>query len=117
MTTEPTDIRQLDDILREIARETLDIETLDTRDSDRLDFHELPVWMLRDSLEAAYEAGRAAGDDELTDALDFLLQQTVDMDLAHGIELTEGEREAREQAIAAIARATGNPNRPSPSDT
>ena len=43
---------------------------------------------------------------DLLDALEYLLQQTVDMDLAHGIELTEGEQEAREKAIAAIAQAT-----------
>ena len=32
---------------------------------------------------------------ELIDALDYLLAQTVDMDLNYGIELTEGEEEAR----------------------
>lgn len=41
----------------------------------------------------------------LLDALDELLRQTVDMDLAHGIALTEGERRARQKAIAAIAEA------------
>jgi hypothetical protein len=43
----------------------------------------------------------------LLDALEYLLEQTVDMDLAHGIELTEGENEARDKAIAAIAQAYG----------
>jgi hypothetical protein len=28
---------------------------------DRLDFHELSVWEIRDALEAAYNAGRKAG--------------------------------------------------------
>ena len=41
---------------------------------------------------------------ELLEALDFLLKQTVDSDLEYGIELTEGEREAHENALAAIAR-------------
>lgn len=41
-----------------IAREILDLETLETRSSDRLDFHELAVWEIREALEAAYNAGR-----------------------------------------------------------
>ena len=44
---------------------------------------------------------------ELLAALEYLLEQTVDMDLKHGIELTEGEREARTMALNAIAKAKG----------
>lgn len=44
---------------------------------------------------------------ELLSALDELLTQTVDMDLAYGIELTEGEQEAREHALSAIEKACG----------
>jgi hypothetical protein len=47
------------DIAR-IARETLRLETLETRNSDSLDFHDLATWAIREALEAAYEAGRAA---------------------------------------------------------
>lgn len=36
-------------------------------------------------------------------ALDCLLEQTVDQDLAHGISLTEGQQHAREQALAIFA--------------
>jgi len=36
------------------------IETLETRQSDSLDFHDLAVWQVRGMLEKAYEAGRAA---------------------------------------------------------
>ncbi|XHR27629.1 MAG: DUF6900 domain-containing protein [Chthoniobacteraceae bacterium] len=43
-----------------IAKEILNIETLETRNSDGLDFHEVSVWEIRDALEAAYEAGRKA---------------------------------------------------------
>jgi hypothetical protein len=43
---------------------------------------------------------------DLLEALNYLLEQTVDMDLAHSIELTEGEQEARKQALAAIAKAS-----------
>ena len=37
------------------------IETLETRNSDGLDFHDVAVWAIRNALEAAYEAGRVAG--------------------------------------------------------
>lgn len=43
---------------------------------------------------------------ELLEALEYLLEQTVDMDLNYGIALSEGEEEARTQALAAIAKAT-----------
>lgn len=42
---------------------------------------------------------------ELIDSLDYLLQQTIDMDLKYGITLSEGEEEARAKALAAIASA------------
>lgn len=45
---------------------------------------------------------------DLLEALDYLLAQTVDQDLEYGIALTEGELEAREKALAAIANATGS---------
>jgi len=47
-----------DNAAREIARDVLEIETLDERKSDRLDFHEVSVWQLRAALNAAYAAGR-----------------------------------------------------------
>jgi hypothetical protein len=43
--------------LARIARAMLGIETLETRSSDRLDFHEVSVASLRAALEAAYHAG------------------------------------------------------------
>lgn len=47
-----------DTTLAAIAAEALNIPTLDTRRSDRLDFHEVAVWSLREAFERAYEAGR-----------------------------------------------------------
>ena len=47
--------------IAKIAREILDLETLETRKSDSLDFHDLAVWQIRDALSAAYNAGREAG--------------------------------------------------------
>ncbi|MDH2240296.1 hypothetical protein N5K27_28800 [Pigmentiphaga sp. GD03639] len=43
--------------IAEIARVHLDIETLEARKRDRLDFHNLAVWSVRAALEAAYLAG------------------------------------------------------------
>jgi len=36
------------------------VETLETRKSDRLDFHDLAVWNLSRALDAAYDAGARA---------------------------------------------------------
>ena len=37
------------------------VETLETRNRDRLDFHDVAVWSIRAALEEAFEAGcRAA---------------------------------------------------------
>jgi hypothetical protein len=47
-------------IIQKIAREHLSIETLEERNLDRLDFHEVSVWAVKEALEAAYEAGRNA---------------------------------------------------------
>lgn len=46
--------------LQQIAQEILSIETLETRRADVLDFYDLPVWLIKRALEAAYQAGRAA---------------------------------------------------------
>ncbi len=52
----------LDDLFTQIAQRHLCIETLQTRHSDSLDFHDVSVWSLRDALEAAFNAGlQAAG--------------------------------------------------------
>lgn len=45
---------------------------------------------------------------ELLEALDYLLEQTVDMDSKYGIGLSEGEEDARAKALAAIEKATSN---------
>ena len=45
-------------ILAEIASKTLGIETLETRNSDSLDFSKMSVWQLKEALVAAFEAGR-----------------------------------------------------------
>lgn len=47
-------------IIAEIAKKQLRIETLETRNADSLDFHDVSVWGLRTALLCAYEAGRQA---------------------------------------------------------
>ena len=71
-----------------------------------------PEW----EADAAFIVRACNNHEKLIDALDNLLKQTVDQDLAHGIELTEGEKEARAKALAAFAKieaespsADGNP--------
>lgn len=50
-----------DATVKQIAKEHLFVETLETQKSDSLDFHDVAVWQIKKALEAAYEAGRRAG--------------------------------------------------------
>ena len=52
--------KALETLLQQIALDHLFIETLETRNSDRMDFHEVSVWGVKSALMAAYEAGRQA---------------------------------------------------------
>ena len=52
--------KDIDRQLQQIALDHLFIDTLETRNSDRLDFHEVSVWAVKSALMAAYEAGRQA---------------------------------------------------------
>jgi hypothetical protein len=45
-------------VLKRIAKKYLRLDTLDRRNSDSLDFHDLAVWQIRIALEAAYRAGK-----------------------------------------------------------
>lgn len=47
-------------VLTQIAQDHLFIDTLEVRNRDSLDFHDVAVWCLKDALEAAYAAGHAA---------------------------------------------------------
>jgi len=47
-------------LLLEIAAKHFHLETLETRNSDSLDFHDVSVWSIRAALEAAFAAGQAA---------------------------------------------------------
>lgn len=50
----------LDATILPIAKKHLRLETLESRDSDRLDFSDQHVSSIRAALEAAYAAGKAA---------------------------------------------------------
>lgn len=52
---------QIDTILTLIAQKHLGLETLQTRNSDSVDFHDMAVWCLKDALEAAFKAGVELG--------------------------------------------------------
>ena len=62
--------QQLDQLLARIAQEHLFIETLETRNHDRLDFHDVGVWCVKSALMAAYQAGLAAGQSAAAKAAD-----------------------------------------------
>ena len=67
--------QQLDQLLARIALDHLFIETLQTRNSDRLDFHDVSVWAVQSALMAAYQAGLAAGQSAAAKAADQMPQQ------------------------------------------
>lgn len=54
------DTKARDQLLQRIAAEHLFVETLQTRNSDRLDFYDVSVWGIRQALIDAFEAGRKA---------------------------------------------------------
>lgn len=47
--------------IKQIAEKTLGLSTLETRNSDSLDFQEHAVWSIKEALEKAYEAGEKEG--------------------------------------------------------
>ena len=55
-----TQIAQRDALILAIAKRQFFIETLETRERDSLDFHDVAVWSIRAALEEAFEAGRAS---------------------------------------------------------
>jgi hypothetical protein len=106
-------IKKIDDILTALAREHLGIETLETRRSDSLDFHDVGVWGVKHALHAAYQAGAndLAGNGapdatvlrEARGALaraEFLMRRVADGDHR----ALRGLRSAADQALAVIAK-------------
>ena len=52
--------KTLDKLFQQIALNHLAIDTLETRHSDRLDFHEVSAWGIKSALQAAFDAGKQA---------------------------------------------------------
>lgn len=52
--------KQQNELFTQIAQQHLNIETLEERKSDSLDFHDVGVLNVKAALEAAFEAGKAA---------------------------------------------------------
>ena len=52
---------KLDTLLQKIAKKHLHLETLETRNSDSLDFSEQAVWAIKDALDEAFKAGIEVG--------------------------------------------------------
>ncbi len=52
--------QSIDQLLIGIAKKHLSLETLETKKSDSLDFHDITVWAIKDALQEAYEAGLSA---------------------------------------------------------
>jgi len=50
--------KKIEKKLEAIAKEHLFIETLETRNSDGFDFHDVSVWGVKKALELAFELGR-----------------------------------------------------------
>ena len=61
-----------DQILAATAKQHLGILTLERRNSDRLDFHDVAVWSVKAALQAAYDAGAASASVRATKMLDML---------------------------------------------
>jgi hypothetical protein len=59
--TKMNDTASTDQLFLEIAKRHMPlVETLETRNRDALDFHDVAVWSIRNSLTEAYAAGLAA---------------------------------------------------------
>jgi PIN domain nuclease of toxin-antitoxin system len=52
---------KVNEVVSKIAKNVLDIETLETRKSDSLDFHDVAVWELKKALRMAYLEGILEG--------------------------------------------------------
>lgn len=53
-------ITKMEKTITQIAVDRMEIETLERRWRDSLDFHEVSVWVLKEMLEKAYKAGMEA---------------------------------------------------------
>ncbi|HZU37070.1 MAG TPA: hypothetical protein VFA18_14210 [Gemmataceae bacterium] len=97
-------------ILAEIAKKHLSIDVLDSRQSDRLDFHDLAVWSIEQALAAAFQAGLDAAEDRRQVWGEELLRLAQN---AEALELAYPSRRIFAQVLAAMqdAEEIGGPER------
>jgi len=53
--------QDFDRLIEQIAKKNINVETLKTRNSDSLDFHNVAVWSIKKALEEAFIAGMNVG--------------------------------------------------------
>lgn len=53
-------VSEEDNIIRDIAKRVLKVESLEIQQDNDLDFHNIPVWNIKAALEEAYRAGKAS---------------------------------------------------------
>lgn len=94
--------------IREIAAEHLKVETLETRNDDGLDHHDLAVGSLKAALTAAYEADRASasqgGDDAPAERSGQWVTMTTDDAVEHLKSWIDGNLDG---AVARVPLAVG----------
>ena len=96
MTT--SEQKRMQKALEQIAAEHLGIETLVTRKSDSLDFHEVSVWGIKAALEAACEAALARAQAYRATAIEVRDNSVVTTWTLAGNDLDSARERAREQA-------------------
>ena len=67
----------MNDKLLQIAEAVLHMETLETRNADSLDFHDVAVWSIKEALELAYAAGMEAGRDEAVEGVNAAINNAT----------------------------------------
>jgi len=90
--------KKMQKALEQIAAEYLGIETLATRKSDSLDFHEVSVWGLKAALEAAYDTALARAKAYRATAIEVRDNSTVTSWTLAASDLDSARERAREQA-------------------
>ena len=80
-------MKHIDPLFTAIALDHLFIETLETRNADHLDFHDVSVWGVRGALAAAYAAGRRSALPGLLEAAELVVLRWESGDLAGAVRM------------------------------
>jgi hypothetical protein len=97
------------ELFTDIAREHLFIETLEERQSDSLDFHDVSVWGVKNALLHAYQAGLRAGNAPQP----MILLQDISLAMHEGgMRKPKGWLERIDRTIAEVTGASSPPAEP-----